>query len=340
MFAKTAIFFVAFTAFVNAAPLSTLEPITTSDLRPLVPLTLPDVRYKLETIASKRDDAGAEFGADIGNNIGWAFGDGTELRLPLLKRDNGYQQMGSSGGGAGYQQMGSSGGGTFGQLANYFNSMRTGKRSPADDTVSQLIKGLNELQQNLNNIQRLGLLANGISAKRDDGYQEMGSSGGGYQEMGTPGGGYQEMGTSGGGSGSFGQLADFFNSMGKRDFSVDVGAVSQLISGLEELAQNVNTEAQRLQGLLANLQVARREVNPSTNKPSIAARDIVVDSRTLGQLQSFVVSTVNLLNALGKSDTVNTFLSEVDNLKAEARNGSLDIGDLLDAARDILRSVL
>ena len=37
---------------------------------------------------------------------------------------------------------------------------------------------------------------------------------------------------------------------------------------------------------------------------------------------------------------VNTFLSEVNNLKDEARNGTLDAGDLLNAARDILSSVL
>jgi hypothetical protein len=144
----------------------------------------------------------------------------------------------------------------------------------------------------------------------------------------------------------------------KRDV-VDLGALgSQILNGLRSHGLNeyidiFSTRVQRLKDLPSNVppsqiaaeaDVLLREYNQvlaglHVNKP-VEARDIVVNAQVLAQLQNFISNTVSLLRALGKSDAVNTFLSQVNNLKAEARNGTLDAGDLLNAARDILASVL
>lgn len=68
------------------------------------------------------------------------------------------------------------------------------------------------------------------------------------------------------------------------------------------------------------------------------ARD--VDAQTISQLQAFVDNTVNLLRALGKSDAVNDFLSEINRLETEAQDGTVDASDLLSAARDVVLSIL
>jgi len=66
-----------------------------------------------------------------------------------------------------------------------------------------------------------------------------------------------------------------------------------------------------------------------------------ISQNTLSQLQTFIDTSTNLLRAIGKGgDVVNTFLSQVNNLKSEAQNGSLDAGDLLGAANGILQSLL
>lgn len=142
--------------------------------------------------------------------------------------------------------------------------------------------------------------------------------------------------------------------------TVDLDALSSKIinglksNGLDNYVEHFSTRIQRLKDLLAsdvssphiateadNLLLEYRQVlaGLNVNKP-VKARDIVISSQVLSQLQSFVDNTVSLLRTLGKNDAVKTFLSEVNRLKSEAKNGTLDAGDLLNAARDIVLSIL
>lgn len=73
---------------------------------------------------------------------------------------------------------------------------------------------------------------------------------------------------------------------------------------------------------------------------SVEARDIVIDSQTLAQLESFVNAIVNALKATGNTRVVNTFLTQINNLKVEVENGTLDVADLLSAARVIVLSII
>jgi len=117
-----------------------------------------------------------------------------------------------------------------------------------------------------------------------------------------------------------------FDTMGQRLSDAFDTVNQQLSNELSNLNQGIS------QGL-NSLSRDRRDLN--VNK----ARDIVIDNQTLVQLQSFVNDTVNLLRAVGKSDAVHTFLSQINDLKNDVRDGTLDLGDLLSAAQSVLLSL-
>jgi hypothetical protein len=123
-------------------------------------------------------------------------------------------------------------------------------------------------------------------------------------------------------------------------------------NGLDEYVEHFSTRIQRLKDLLAS-GVSHAQITAEANNllleykqvldglkanKSIEARG-VVNPKVLAQLKKFVDNAVKLLRFLGRSaEVINTFLSEIEQLKVEVQNGTLDVGDLLSAARDILLS--
>jgi len=108
---------------------------------------------------------------------------------------------------------------------------------------------------------------------------------------------------------------------------------------VEQLADNFGGLSQAVSqggGQGGRLAQGRRSLD--VNEP-VEARDNVIDSQTLAQLQSFVNDTVNLLLAVGKPDAVDAFLSQVNNLKTKAQDGTLGVNDLLNAAKSTILSL-
>jgi hypothetical protein len=126
------------------------------------------------------------------------------------------------------------------------------------------------------------------------------------------------------------------------DFSARIQRLKDILASNVSHAQ-VPAEAQNLlleyRQVLAGLNV-NNPVNSKRGERAEARDNVVIDPQVLPQLRNFVGSTVDLLRALDKPDAANNFLSEVQNLRAEAQNGTLNAADLLSAARDVISSAL
>jgi hypothetical protein len=122
------------------------------------------------------------------------------------------------------------------------------------------------------------------------------------------------------------------------DFAFNAGAEfdensSMGISGKKRETIDADTFVSRLLDSLESHGLNNIHVNKPLNARS-------PDDQTLSQLQAFVDNTVHLLHALRRSDVVDTFLTNVNNLKAEAGGGTLNAGDLMDAVHNLAFSVL
>ena len=368
MFAKTAVFLVTLVVFVDAAPLVSLRPIlesgvsdrspiatpltpttvTTPDPRPLVPVTVPNVRYKLGTLALKRDDVGVEVGANIRNKIGFNFDSGINRRFPFHSRDYGSQDVGSGpsdnpglgsgppdnqglgSGPSGDQDIGSDpntqdlgSGPSGGQGLGSGPSDNQGLGSvPSDD------QGIGSSPSDDQGIGPGSPDNSGLGSGPSDN-PSLGSRSSDTQDMGPDPSG-QDVGPDPSDTQDVepfdSQFAEHLNpiatmTMGKRG-AVDLNTLgSQIIDGLKThgllgCVDHFSVRIQRLKDLLAGdvssvqITAEAKDLLPEyhqvlaglhVNEP-VAARHIVIDPRVLLQLQSFVVPTVNLLNALGKSD--------------------------------------
>jgi len=123
-------------------------------------------------------------------------------------------------------------------------------------------------------------------------------------------------------------------------------------NGLDEYVEHFSTKIQRLKDLLAS-GVSHAQITAEANNLLLEYKQVLaglkanksveargaVNPKVLAQLKKFVDNAVKLLRFLGRSaEVINTFLSEIEQLKIEVQNGTLDVGDLLSAARDILLS--